>query len=68
MYAQGKPTSLSIKNYCVLALFETLSPHPVSLRLWKYAPSPRSLSKQKGLITDIVMVILQAMGYGPVAG
>ena len=25
----------SLKNYCVLAPFQTLSPHPVAIRLWK---------------------------------
>ena len=27
---------ISLKNYCVLAPFTTLSPHPVSLRIWNY--------------------------------
>eukprot|EP01084_Bolivina_argentea_P235778 396630_1 len=27
---------ITLKNYCVLAPFQTLSPHPVSLRIWNY--------------------------------
>ena len=27
---------ITLKNYCVLAPFQTLSAHPVSLRLWNY--------------------------------
>ena len=35
--AMTKPAFIaySLKNYCVLAPFQTLSPHPVSIRLWK---------------------------------
>lgn len=28
---------ISLRNYCVLAPFQTLSPHPVSLRIWNYS-------------------------------
>lgn len=36
MYELKQYPVIELKNYCALAPFQTLSPHPVSLRIWNY--------------------------------